>query len=262
MREEEYEAIHDHEGDTAYIALRIAKEEGVRQRIVHAHSANPSKSLEYIIRRQSGQLINNWFATNYIGCGKYAAKLTFGDSRRAMLKTVVIPNGVDVALYKYNEEKRSAVRKKLALSNKYVIGMIGRLSSEKNHEFALDLIQAIHKTVPECVLLLVGEGEERKNIESKIGRGKMQSYVKMLGNRNDIADINQAIGISIIPSYREGLPLSAVESMAAGVPVILSDRITNELAFGEDVEYIPLEDKEKWIKTITSFRNDKDRKKG
>lgn len=260
LQENKYDAIHDHEGDTAYIALRIAKKQGVPQRIVHAHSANPNISFKGMIRRRAGQLINEHYATNLIGCGEYAAQLTFGESQKAIAKTIIIPNGIDTKLFQYNEDRRKTVREELALSKKYVIGMIGRLSSEKNHQFALDIIQEIHKSVPECVLLLVGEGEERKSIELRINKEEMQSYVRLLGNRNDIYDINQAIDINILPSIREGLPISAVESMAAGVPVILSDNITKELKFGEDVKYIPLSDRKKWIQTIISYRCDEKRK--
>ncbi len=259
LEENKYDAIHDHEGDTAFIALRIAKKCGLAQRIVHAHSANKDISIKGMMRRKLGQILNSYYATNFIGCGQLAALLTFGKSKSVLNRTNIIYNSVDLQKFKYNKIIREKTRRQLGIESRYVIGMIGRLSLEKNHLFALNIMEKIHLQLPSALLLVVGDGEEKNRINTVIHNKKMGSYVTLLGNREDIAEINQALDINILPSFREGLPVSAVESMAAGIPILLSDKITRELSFGQDVVYLSLDDEKKWIESIISYNHDTNR---
>lgn len=248
-----YDAIHVHENETSYVALRVAQKNGIEKRIAHAHSCSTSSSTKEKIKRITGTWLNCYYATKVIGCGLWAGKSIFGKRGINGKKGIVLPNAVDTRVFEYNEDIRNGVRDELQLADKYVVGMVGRLSYPKNHHFALELFYKYHEINPNAVLLLIGNGELEKDIKNEINERAMQGYVKMLGRRADVDKLYQAMDILILPSHYEGFPVTAVEAMAAGLPVLLSDKITPELNFGKAVRYIPLTSMEAWIDNIQAF---------
>lgn len=68
-------------------------------------------------------------------------------------------NAIDAGSYRYNEAVQDEMRKQLGLTNKKVIGHVGRFFPQKNHEFLIDIFDAIHKKEPDTALVLVGGGE-------------------------------------------------------------------------------------------------------
>ena len=60
----------------------------------------------------------------------------------------------------------------------------------------------------------------------------------------------------MLPSFTEGFPVAAVEAMSSGLPLLLSDVITRELAFGSAVTYLPLQEPDAWVRTLKSWHQD------
>ncbi len=255
-----YDAIHVHENDTSYVALRVAKKNGIKQRFAHAHSTYPSINIKSKIKRVTGAWLNCYYATKVIGCGLLAGERMFGKAGINGRKGIILPNAIDTQRFNYNEDIRNSMRDELKLIDKYVVGMVGRLSPEKNHFFALDLFHKYHNINPDAALLLVGNGELENEIQNEIDRRSMQDYVKLLGRRSDVDKLYQAMDILIMPSHFEGFPVTAVEAMATGLPVLMSDQITSELRFGKAVRYISLKDIDTWMDTMQSFMYDSNRK--
>ena len=77
-----YQAVHVHENETSYVALRIAKKAGIPQRIAHAHTSSSYVSIKSEIRRLSGCVLNYYYATNVIGCGWLAGERVFAKCHR------------------------------------------------------------------------------------------------------------------------------------------------------------------------------------
>lgn len=258
FRKKHYDAIHVHENETSYVALRIAKKAGISRRIAHSHTSAPWVSVKEELKRLSGCVLNYHYATNVIGCGKLAGDRVFGKWNMKRPKAVILPNAIDTARFAFNEQIRSEVRAELALEGKFAVGMIGRLSPEKNHAYALNLMEKLHERMPEAVLLLVGNGEEEDSIRRQIRVRGMEEYVRLLGRRSDVARLYQGLDAVLLPSIHEGFPVAAVEAMASGVPVLLSDTITDELRFGS-ARYLKLGDDERWLRTLEAIRPDADR---
>ncbi len=113
---------------------------------------------------------------------------------------------------------RTEARTRLALPHDAVIVLcIARLVPQKRH----DLLIAACKHLPaHAVILLVGEGETRPSLEAAIAGAGLGDRVRLLGERRDVDWLLAAADVSVLPTRWEGLPISVLEGMAAGVPVV------------------------------------------
>lgn len=102
-------------------------------------------------------------------------------------------------------------------------GTVGRLSPVKNHENLLRAFQKVVETVPNSVLIIVGDGELRESLAALADTLKISGQVHFLGFRRDVPDILKSLDVFILPSLREGLPLVLLEAMASGLPVVAAD---------------------------------------
>lgn len=245
----EYDAIHVHENETSYVALAIAKKMNIKTRIAHSHTSSPTNSLKEIVRRLSGCLLNGFYATTLIACGEVAGQRVFGKWSMNHENVIILPNAVDVKKFRYDENIRLKVRKDLCAENKLIIGMVCRLSKEKNCIFSLKIVEKLYGIFRDVVLIIVGNGAEYRLIQEYILENKMENYVKLMGKRSDVNELYQAFDIVLMPSIHEGFPMTAVEAIASGANILLSDTITRELSFGSGVKYLPL-DENVWIDTI------------
>jgi len=138
-------------------------------------------------------------------------------------KVVYVPGvGVDIAKYKNTSIDRSQKRNALGIPNEaFVVLSVGELNKNKNHEVAIKAIAKLNK--PDIYYVICGKGDNDvylKNLATSLG---VADKVKLLGFRNDIAEIYKIADLFIFPSFREGLPVSVMEAMAAGLPVICSN---------------------------------------
>jgi len=104
--------------------------------------------------------------------------------------------------------------------NKYVIGSIGRYSSEKGFDLLIEAFSAVRNKISNARLLLIGDGGERGRYEKIIHDNNLQAQVMLTGycpNAWRYLDVMQAY---VISSHTEGLPITLLEAMRAGVPVI------------------------------------------
>jgi glycosyltransferase involved in cell wall biosynthesis len=128
----------------------------------------------------------------------------------AELSTVVIRNGVEPT--DSDADGVPSARRRLV--------MVGRLQAPKD---PLTLVHAL-ATLPERSFeaLLVGDGPDRATVEEEIGRLGLASAVRLLGERADVPELLRAADIFVLSTRSEGLPLSILEAMAAGLPVVAS----------------------------------------
>ena len=133
LEQNQYDAVHVHENETSYVALQVAKKAGIPCRLAHSHTSSPCEGLKSELRRLSGCVLNYHFATHVIGCGQLAGDRVFGKWNMRRSKALVLPNAVDTVRFAYNEQIRWEVRAELGVEDAFVLGMVGRLSEEKNN---------------------------------------------------------------------------------------------------------------------------------
>jgi glycosyltransferase involved in cell wall biosynthesis len=185
-----------------------------------------------------------------VGCGRLAGERVFGKKNMTRKKAIILPNSVETQKFKFDSLIREEVRKELGIKGQYVVGLVGRLCPQKNQNFALKMFKKAHELNNRWNLSLVGTGEDEERIKQFIDENDMALYVKMLGRRSDVSRLYQGFDVFILPSVFEGFPVAAVEAMASGLPVLLSDTITDELKFGSAVQYLPLNNEHMWAEAL------------
>ena len=164
----------------------------------------------------------------------------------------ILNNAIDCASYTYAPKHRQNARSIFSISDStFVIGHVGRFSPPKNHTLLIDIFASIHKQRPDSALLLVGDGELRAQIESRVRDLGLQEHVIFTGVRSDVADLMQAMDIFVFPSLYEGLPVTMVEAQAAGLPCFISDKVPRDCVLTDLVTQIPLDaSPDQWSESI------------
>jgi glycosyltransferase involved in cell wall biosynthesis len=140
-------------------------------------------------------------------------------------KIVLIHNGIDIKRFQapVAEKQKSAYRSRLGIKPGPLVGIIARLSEVKGHRFLLVAMKEVVKQVPGAQLLIIGDGPEKKDLielTMKLGLGRCTFIEEAtLDTRLSLS----VMDVFVLPSVQEGLGLSAMEAMAAGVPVVGSN---------------------------------------
>ena len=236
----EYHVIHGHMTNTAALYMPIAKKYGkVTCCIAHSHltQARPGLAgkVTDILHKPVPRL-----ATDYFACSEMAAHWIFPEKAIHSGQVKIIKNGVDPKKFHYDAAQAMKLKTKLDLDGKFVIGNVARFKEEKNHTFQVDIIREIVNVRSDVVLMLVGDGELRPEIETKVHNLGLEKNVKFMGIRSDVSDLMQAMDLFLLPSLYEGLPVVGIEAQAAGLPVITSTGVTTETDITGNVEFLDL----------------------
>lgn len=113
-------------------------------------------------------------------------------------------------------------RKEIGISpDKFVILSVGELNRNKNHQVVIRALSNIeHDRIS---YLICGDGESKRELKEMVHKLKLDDCVKFLGFRTDIPELCKMSDLFVFPSFREGLPVSLMEAMASGLPVIASN---------------------------------------
>jgi glycosyltransferase involved in cell wall biosynthesis len=134
-------------------------------------------------------------------------------------KVDVLYNGIDVGPLP-DESARACVRRKLAVSDEtLVIGTIARLDPVKDLPTLIHATAAVAREVP-VALLVIGDGSERPALESLTAQARAEPYVRFLGHRDDARGWLAGCDAYANSSIHEGVSLTILEAMAAGLPVV------------------------------------------
>lgn len=135
-------------------------------------------------------------------------------------KLKLVYNGIE----NINFLDKKLAREKLNLPEQsLVLGTIGELHRNKGLNYLIDAMAEIRENYPNLLLTIIGEGEERENLEAQIAYSKLQNQVRLAGNIPNAATLLPAFDIFVLPSIKEGLPYVILETGLAGLPVIASD---------------------------------------
>jgi glycosyltransferase involved in cell wall biosynthesis len=133
----------------------------------------------------------------------------------------VIPNGIDTDRFASSSALRAEVRAELGIApNDFLVLMVARLDPIKDHATAIRACARAAAAVSGLRLVLVGDGPERPAIESLIRAENLGNRVRLLGTRNDVPRLLTGADTLLLTSVSEGIPLTVIEAMATGVPVV------------------------------------------
>jgi glycosyltransferase involved in cell wall biosynthesis len=137
----------------------------------------------------------------------------------------VIPNGVDTAHFTSSPDDRTAARQALGFrEDDYVVGLLAMFRPEKNHGQLVDAVAALRARGIPAKALFVGDGQTRRAAEAYARVQGVAEHAVFAGERRDVRPLVAAMDVGVLCSVAvETLPLSALEIMAMGVPMVMSD---------------------------------------
>lgn len=243
----EHQIIHGHMFTIAPIYFRICHAFG-RVTIGHSHSSEPSgekTSVKAQVKRFLRRSMEK--ESDYcLACSEAAGMWLFPNKSFTVLK-----NAIDTQQYSFDPEARAALRREFGIEKDApVVAVVGSLAEVKNPFGTLSVFHALHHEHPEARLLWCGNGDMRAAVEQKTRELELADAVILAGVRPDIPHVLQAADVYLMPSFYEGLPVSAIEAQAAGLPCVLSDGISRETAITDRCRFVPLNDLDAWVRAI------------
>ena len=136
-------------------------------------------------------------------------------------KLVVIPNGID--LDKYPARQPADLRAFGIAAGRRAVTFVGRLEPQKGVDWLIATAPHWLAKLPDCDLLLVGDGPLRPSLEAAAKAAGIADRVHFAGWRPDVPEILAASSLLVLPSLWEGMPNVVLEAMASRLPVVASD---------------------------------------
>ena len=228
-----YDIVHSHVHHFSGYVLRLAKQLGIRTCIAHSH--NDTSTVEERAawyRRWYLTLTKRWiahYASLGLGCSHKAVANLFGLDWHSDPRWQILYYGINLNPLRDRIDP-VALRSELGIpSDAFVIGHVGRFAEQKNHLFLLEIAAEVAKQEPKMVLLLVGEGSLRPDIEQKVLQLGLIDRVIFAGVRPDVPHLMRGVmDVFLFPSLHEGLGLVLIEAQAAGLPCIFSNVVPEE----------------------------------
>lgn len=248
----EYKILHDHLMDSASETFRVAKKLG-RITISHSHTAQNALSISNIIRSFFRRNICKY--TDYrFACSEEAGKWMYRDNG----SFTVVRNGIETSKFRFSKEKRLKHRKELDINDDVrSVVHVGRFVQEKNHKRIISIFKEITALNENSLLILIGEGPLKKDIEKQVEKLDLKDKVMFLGARKDVNELLSAFDVFLLPSLFEGLPLTLVEAQASGLACVFSDSLTKETRLINTlINPVSLEDSDRvWAETTLRVKS-------
>lgn len=142
----------------------------------------------------------------------------FGVGRPEQFVTVAL--GIPLQDYANTPRKNGVFRHKYQLSKAPLIGLVGRLTAIKNIDLLIEVAHQLTQRFSNIQFALIGDGEEKARLQQKIIQLDLQKHFLFTGWIQDLRDVYSDLDALVITSHNEGTPVSLIEAMAAGCPVI------------------------------------------
>ncbi len=221
MKLNNFDIIHCHSPMGGVLARLAAKSLGITSVIYTVHGFHFYK----------GAPLKNWLI--YYNVEKFLSKYTdtiitinkedYNSAKSFNARNILYIPGIGIDISKFNKDifDKNKFKKSLHISeNTKIILMVGELIKRKNHRTVLKALANVKYT--NYVLLVCGKGileDELINLTKSLN---IEKNVKFLGYRDDVHRICMISDLFVFPSFQEGLPVSVMEAMASGLPVIAS----------------------------------------
>ncbi|HXA20921.1 MAG TPA: glycosyltransferase family 4 protein [Acetobacteraceae bacterium] len=223
FRAERPDIVHAHMPISGFLARLAARLAGVPRVAYTCHGFLFNQDGSWL--RRNGSVVMEWIGGRLTDVYMTVSASEAADARRLHIfrDAVAVGNGRDPALFRPDPDARSAIRAALGtLADRVVIVAVSRLVRDKGYPE----LAAAMRNVPEAELWVVGEqlvsdrGEDMAALLRESGLG---DRLRLLGYRDDVAAVLAAADIFVLPSYFEAMPMSVIEAMLVGLPVVASD---------------------------------------
>jgi len=230
-----YDVVHANCNMLSAWVLLAAKRAGVAVRLSHSHSTSHfSGSLVQKIYSGIRRIMIDRLATTKLACGTLAGEKMYGRNS----DFIVIANGIEPERFmRRNPEREAELRKTFGIPEGVrVYANVTRMDPQKNHIFAVNIFNEIHKIDPTAIFLYGGTTptiqpmvEPVKRLIKELG---IEDFTRYTGPIMDIENLYHITDVWLYCSSFEGLPFGPIELQAASIPCLASDIITKEIDLG------------------------------
>ena len=213
-----YDVVHTHLLAANIIAKPVAAACGVRVRINHDHCND--KLTDPRQWALPADTYTNLLSTHIVAVSESTRDFLLKHEHVSADKVTTIHNGIDTAAYRPRPESRSASREKWGLPPRaFIVGGIGRLTHQKNFPLFLNIASQI----PDAHFVIGGTGEDEAALRAQVAQLGLGGRVTFLGYVGDMPSLWPALDCLLLTSRYEGLPITILEAMACGVPIVASN---------------------------------------
>jgi glycosyltransferase involved in cell wall biosynthesis len=224
-------------------AIWLGRLAGVRNIIHNEHGFNIDEGVATVWKRDAIRFLVYRLASNVIVVSRELQDILYRKFSLGERRVRRIPNGIDASYYSPDLYDRRRVRASLGFTDSdCIIGFSGRLDPVKNLDFLLDVFARCKPRENSFRLLLVGDGPERQRLEVRCRDMMIQPYVVFTGPQEEVLPYLRAMDVFFLTSLREQMPLTILEAMGVGIPVVAT-------RVGE-IPYIIEEGKEGFIRDL------------
>lgn len=234
----------------------IASLAGIRNIVwgIHHTNLDPNKSkattiqIAHICARLSA-----WIPRRIVFCAQVSSQVHVSIGYEAG-RIVVIPNGYDLALFNPDPVTGSVLRQGLGFAGgRPLIGMVARFDSQKDHAGLIEAFSRVLKSGYDSDLALIGNGMNRDNPTLKhwIAAHALSERVHLLGQRDDIPMLMNALDLHVLSSFGEAFPNVLAEAMACGTPCVTTDVGDAAMIVGDTGWVVPPGDPEAFAGAIS-----------
>ena len=222
--------------------------------IIEEHSTYFEKKFYHILIDK----LLSIFTDKIIACSKSVLYFTAKQEGIKKDKFFLIYNAVDEKRFNVPASK-SDLRKKYGFSeNDFIVGTVGMVIPIKGHRFIVEAASSLQNVIPGLKVLIIGDGEGKDALERSVRSGNLEKKVIFMGERQDVPELMKIMDIFVLPSLQEGFPMTILEAMYTGLPVIASDisGIPEIIENGENGLLIPPSDVSLLKEKIIALYND------
>jgi glycosyltransferase involved in cell wall biosynthesis len=223
LRAERPDIVHAHMPISGFLARLAARLAGVPRVAYTCHGFLFNQDGSWLRRR--GSLAMEWIGARLTDVFMTVSSTEAADARRLHIfrSAVAVGNGRDPAVFRPDLAARAAIRDALGTSaDRVVVVAVSRLVRDKG----FPELAAAMREVPEAELWVVGErlaSDRGEDMAALLAASGLGDRLRLLGYRDDVAAVLAAADIFVLPSYFEAMPMSVIEAMLVGLPVVASD---------------------------------------
>ena len=195
----------------------------------------------------------------FIGVADAHAEHLANAERFPRERVATIYNGVDTN--RFSPGDGTTIRRELGIdTNAPAVGILAALRPEKNHELFLRGAAEISTKLPSCCFIVIGDGPCREPLESLTQELGIVDRVRFLGSRSDVPEILRALDVLALTSHNEASPVSILEALATGAPVVSSEvgSVPEVVVPGETGSLFQPGDQEAFVAATVSLLQDPD----
>jgi glycosyltransferase involved in cell wall biosynthesis len=215
--------VHTHTTKAGFLGRLAARLAGVSI-IIHTYHGHPLHGYygpvrNWLLRRMERLL--GCFADRLVTVSEQVKSELVAYGVAAAEKISVIPLGLDLDPFLRSRGQRGKFRREMALAEDIkLVGIVGRIFPIKNHSLFLESAALISAREPGARFVIVGDGVLRPDLQRQARDLGIADRVLFTGWRRDLPRIYADLDILVVSSDNEGTPVSAIEAMAAGCPVV------------------------------------------